>query len=46
MSLRGWVDPIPDPIFPEKFIGYSQESNSEPLGGESDMLTTKPQRQP
>ena len=27
LSSRGWVDPIPDPILPEKFLGYSQELN-------------------
>ena len=24
MSSRGWVDPVPDPILPEKFLGYSR----------------------
>ena len=23
-SSRGWVDPVPDPILPEKFLGYSR----------------------
>ena len=27
LSSQGWVDPVPDPILPEKFLGYSQESN-------------------
>ena len=27
LSSRGWVDPVPDPILPEKFLGYSRESN-------------------
>ena len=35
LSSRGWVDPIPDPILPEKFLGYSQESNPGPLGWQS-----------
>ena len=26
------MDPVPDPILPEKFLGYSQESNPGPLG--------------
>ena len=42
MSSRGWVDPYPDPILPEKFLGNSQESNPGPLGWQSDMLTTIP----
>ena len=41
---RGWVDPIPDPILPEKFLGYSRESNLGPLGWPSDVLTTIPNR--
>ena len=28
LSSRGWVDPVPDPILAEKFLGYSRESNS------------------
>ena len=32
LSSRGWVDPVPDPTLPEKFLGYSRESNSGPLG--------------
>ena len=36
--------PVPDPILPEKFLGYSQESNPEPLGWQSGMLTTIPNR--
>ena len=39
-ALRGWVDPVPDPILPEKFLEYSQESNPGPLGWQSDVLTT------
>ena len=31
LSSRGWVDPIPDPILPEKFLGYCRESNPGPL---------------
>ena len=44
LSSRGWVDPVSDPILPEKFIGYSRESNPGPLGCQSDMLTTIPNR--
>ena len=40
----GWVDPIPDPILAEKFLGYSWESNPGSLGWQSDMLTTIPNR--
>ena len=40
LSSRGWVDPGPDPILPEKFLGYSRESNPGPPGWQSDMLTT------
>ena len=39
LSSLVWVDPIPDPILPEKFLGYSQESNPGPLGRQSDVLT-------
>ena len=42
LSSRGWVDPVPDPKLPEKFLGYSRESNSGPLGWQSDVLTTIP----
>ena len=38
LASRGWVDPIPDPILLEKFLGYSQESNPGPLGWQSDIL--------
>ena len=38
------MDPIPDPILPEKFLGYSRESNPGPLGWYSDALTTIPNR--
>ena len=44
LSSRGWVDPVPDPILPEKFLGYSRESNPGPLGWQSDVLTTIPNR--
>ena len=27
LSSRGWVDPVPDPIFPEKFLRHSSFSN-------------------
>ena len=40
LSLRGWVDPVPDPILPEQFLGYSRESNPGPLGWQPDVLTT------
>ena len=45
MSSRGWVDPVPDPIRPEKFLRYNRESNPGPLGWQSDVLTTIPNRQ-
>ena len=38
------MDPVPDPTLPEKFLDYSQESNHGPLGWESDVLTTIPNR--
>ena len=44
LSSRGWVDPVPDPIRLEIFLGYSRESNPEPLGWQSDVLTTIPNR--
>ena len=44
LSSWGWVDPIPDPILPEKFLWYSWESNQRPLGWQSDVLTTIPNR--
>ena len=44
LSSRGWVDPVPDPILPEKFLGYSRESNPGPLGWQPDVLTTIPNR--
>ena len=40
VSSRGWVDPVPDTLRPEKFLGYSRESNPGPLGWQSDVLTT------
>ena len=36
------MDLVPDPILPEKFLGYSRESNPGPLGWQSDVLTTIP----
>ena len=39
LSSRGWVDPVP-----EKFLGYSRESNPGPLGWQSDVLTNIPNR--
>ena len=44
LSLRGWVNPVPDPTLPEKFLGYSRESNLGPFGWQSDVLTTIPNR--
>ena len=44
LSSRGWVDPVSDPILPEKFLGYSRESNPGLLGWQSDVLTTIPNR--
>ena len=40
LSSRGWVDLVPGPILPEKFLGYSRESNPGPLGWQSYVLTT------
>ena len=39
LTSRGWVDPVL-----EKFLGYSRESNPGPLGWQSDVLTTIPNR--
>ena len=36
--------PVPDLILPETFLGYSRESNPGPLGCQSDVLTTVPNR--
>ena len=44
LSSRGWVDPVLDPILPEKFLGYSRESNPGSVGWQSDVLTTIPNR--
>ena len=41
---RGWVDPVPDPILPEKFLKFSRESNPGPLEWQSDVLSTIPNR--
>ena len=41
LSSRDWMDPVPDPILPEKFLGYNRESNPGPLGWQSDVLTTR-----
>ena len=30
-SSRGWVDPVPDPIILEKYLGYSRKTNPGPL---------------
>ena len=40
------MDPVPDPILSEKFLGYSRESNPGPLGWQSEVLTTIPNRWP
>ena len=32
------MDPVTDPILPEKFLGYNRESNPGPLGWQSDIL--------
>ena len=45
LSSQGWVDSVPDPILPVKYLGYSQELNPGALGWQSDMLTTTPNRQ-
>ena len=44
LSSWGWVDLVPDPILPEKFLWYSRESNPGPRGWQSDVLTTIPNR--
>ena len=38
------MDPVPDPILPETFLGYRRESNPGPLACQSDVLTTIPNR--
>ena len=32
LSSRGRVDIVPEPILPEKFLGYSRESDPGPFG--------------
>ena len=32
-SSRGWVDPVPDPILPEKFQGVAGNQTRDPLDG-------------
>ena len=44
LSQRSWVDPVPDTILPEKILGYSRISNPGPLGWQSDVLTTIPNK--
>ena len=39
LSSRGWADPVPDPILPEKILKYSQEWSPGPSGWQSDVLT-------
>ena len=38
LASRGWVDPVPDPILLEKFLGYSRESNPGPLGWQTKFV--------
>ena len=38
------MDLVPDPTLPEKFLWYSRKSNPGPLGWQSDVLTTIPNR--
>ena len=38
------MDPVLDPIPPEKILGYSRESKPGPLGWQSEVLTTIPNR--
>ena len=38
LASQGWVDPVPDPILAEKFLGHSQESNPGPLGWQLQIL--------
>ena len=33
------MNAVPDPIIPDTFLGYSRESNSGPLGWQSDVRT-------
>ena len=42
MSSSYPIVPVPDPILPSKILRYSRESNPEPLGWQSDILTTIP----
>ena len=44
LASRGWVDPVPDLMLTEKFLGYSREWNPGPLEWQSDVLTTIPNR--
>ena len=42
---RGWVHSVSDPILKiKKNLGYSREPNPGPLGWQSDVLTTIPNR--
>ena len=38
LASQGWVDPVPELILPEKFLGYSRESNPGALGWQSYVL--------
>ena len=44
LTSRVWVDPVPDPMLLEKFLRYSRQLNPGPLGWQSDVLTTIPNR--
>ena len=44
LPSRGWVNPVPDPLLPETFPGYSWESNPVPLGWRPDVLAAIPNR--
>ena len=38
------MDPVPDPILPEKLIGFSRDLNPGHLGWQSEVPTTIPNR--
>ena len=46
LSSRGWVDPVQNPVLPEKFLADNREPNHGPLECQSDVLTTIPNRRP
>ena len=41
MSSPGWVDPVPDPILPEIFLGYSWNRTRELLDGSQTFYPLK-----